>query len=206
MRISSDKLFNRISPVYGLFYAKQGRYYSGAMELLQKELDLSLFERALDLGSGTGVLASVLEDTGLSVMGVDSAARMVELARKKAASDRVHFMEGNVLEGLPFGDKFFDVSFASYVAHGLVAEDRKKLYQEMSRITKHWVLFLDYSQERSLLTNIVEWLEGGDYFHFIQNAGREMEECAHQMQTCFTEVRIIPVAPRANWYMCRVGE
>lgn len=206
MRMSNEKLFNTISPVYGLFYGKQRRYYSGAMEILCKELDISLFAKALDLGSGTGVLASVLGEKGLQVTGVDSARRMVEFAQKKVGSDGVQFREGNVLEGLPFNDKSFDLSFASYVAHGLVSEERKKLYQEMSRITKEWVLFLDYSKERSILTNVVEWLEGGDYFHFIQNAGGEMEECAHQMQSCFKEVRIIPLAPRANWYMCRVGE
>jgi len=107
---------------------------------------------------------------------------------------------------LPFKDKSFDVAISSYVAHGLEEEEKKRMYAEMSRITKKYVIIHDYNNERSFQTSIIEWLEGGDYFHFIKNAESEMKECLSEMKTCFAEVRIIKVGVRANWYICKLIE
>ncbi|WP_132102071.1 hypothetical protein [Dehalobacter sp. MCB1] len=66
----------------------------------------------------------------------------------------------------------------------------------MSRITRHFVIINDYNEKRSLLVNIAEWLEGGDYFNFIKKAQDEMKEV-------FDEVRIVNVGSRAACNICR---
>jgi len=66
----------------------------------------------------------------------------------------------------------------------------------MSRITRNYVIIHDYNSEKSLVTSIIEWLEGGDYFRFILNAEEEM-------QKYFKEVRVIDVDKRASWYICK---
>ena len=104
---------------------------------------------------------------------------------------------------MPFGDKSFDVSIASYVAHGLTADERKLMYAEMSRVTEKWVIIYDYNKKRSLLTSFIEWLEGGDYFHFIRDAEPEMKDCVSEMKTCFSDVKVINVDVMANWYICK---
>lgn len=53
---------------------------------------------------------------------------------------------------------------------------RKIVYGEMSRVAKHKVIFHDYDEERSFITDMAERLEGGDHFNFIKNAKAEMEE------------------------------
>ena len=51
--------------------------------------------RVLDLGCGTGVLALLLAGDGLAVTGVDPAAASIDVARRKAGADRVHWILGD---------------------------------------------------------------------------------------------------------------
>jgi hypothetical protein len=92
------------------------------------------------------------------------------------------------------------------VAHGLVKEDRKKMYQEMGRVTRERVIIYDYNERTSPFTSFVERLEGGDYFQFIRYALQEMEECVSEMKLCFSEVQVVNVSHRAAWYICKPKE
>ncbi|WP_335979817.1 MULTISPECIES: class I SAM-dependent methyltransferase [Streptomycetaceae] len=49
----------------------------------------------LDIGCGTGVLALLLADRGLDVVGVDPALASVEVARAKPGADRVRWLHGD---------------------------------------------------------------------------------------------------------------
>jgi len=200
---SSSLLFNLIAPVYGLFYQVQKKRFAEVIENVEEELDLSSFETIIDIGCGTGALCSVLNDKGLTVTGLDPAKKMLEIAMNKPENKNVRFIYGDVLEGLPFDDNSFDVAIASYVAHGLEAEERKRMYAEMGRVTNKWVVIYDYNDKRSLLISAIEWLEGGDYFHFIRNAEPEMRDCISEMKSCFSEVKVINVDTRAAWYICK---
>ncbi len=52
--------------------------------------------RVLDIGCGTGVLALLLADRGVRVIGVDPAAASLDVARGKPGSDRVTWVEAEV--------------------------------------------------------------------------------------------------------------
>jgi len=203
---SSEFLFNVIAPVYGLFYRRQKNRYAEVLKGMQIELNLKLYKTVLDVGCGTGALCSALYENGLAATGIDLAEKMLRTAKKNPENKGVRFVRGNATETLPFADKRFDVSIASYVAHGLSRQDRKKLYAEMSRVTKHKVILHDYNQRRKLLTTIIEWLERGDYFRFIQNAETEMKECCSQTGACFSSVRVVNVGANAAWYICTPQE
>ena len=195
-------LFNTIAPVYGLFYQKQKKRYREIVRHAARELNLSGNESILDVGCGTGALCSVLHEAGFSVTGVDPAQNMLAVAKRQPENEDIRFLQADALEQLPFADKSFDLSIASYVAHGLQKSERMKLYAEMRRITKEKVILFDYNQNRSLTTSLVEWLERGDYFRFIKNPKGEMESCVSEMEKCFSEVRVIDVDKRAAWYVC----
>lgn len=188
-------LFDLIAPIYGLFYDYQKKHYSSILDKAQNELDLSSYQTVIDVGCGTGALCSVLNQRGFTVTGVDPARKMLNIARKKQENKAIKFIKASGLERLPFEDKSFDVSIASYVAHGLKADERKIMYAEMSRISKYLVVIYDYNENRSVITDIIEWLEGGDYFNFIKEAEREMKEYFH-------DVRVIDATLRAAWYVC----
>jgi hypothetical protein len=72
----------------------------------------------------------------------------------------------------------------------------------MSRVAKHYVIIHDYNANRSVLTSLIEYLEGGDYFYFIKHARRELQECKAELDRCFSQVEVIQVGKRANWYIC----
>lgn len=190
-----SSVFDLIAPIYGLFYDNQKKHYSEILDRLQKEMEFSKYRKVIDVGCGTGALCSVLNQRGFAVTGVDPAKKMLRIARRKQENATIEFVQANALEGLPFEDKSFDVSFASYVAHGLKGHERKTMYAEMSRITKHLVIIYDYSGKRSVLTSAIEWLEGGDYFNFIKVVKPELRDSFYDMSA-------IDVALRGALYIC----
>ena len=195
-------LFNTIAPIYGLFFRRQKRKFTEVIARVQPELDLASFTTILDVGCGTGALCSVLKEIGLEVTGIEPAEKMLAIAKRKTKGQAINLMQANVLEGLPFDKNSFDLSIASYVAHGLLPQERKRLYKEMGRVTKEYVVIYDYNQKRSALTSFVEWAEGGDYFRFIKSAEKEMKGCVTELKSCFSEVKIVDVDVRAAWYIC----
>lgn len=154
-----------------------------------------MYEKVLDLGCGTGALCSVLNEKGLKVTGVDAAEKMLNIAKKRNKDKDISFVLADILKKLPFEDNSFDISIASYVAHGVSKYERKHMYAEMSRVTKNKIIIYDYNQNRALMTSIIEWFERGDYFNFIKEAENEMKNS-------FSEVKVIDVDTRAAWYIC----
>lgn len=188
-------IFNRIAPIYGLFYNYQKRYYKRALTGALSEVNLAANESIVDVGCGTGALCSVLNQMGYKVTGIDPAKRMLDIASRHPENKGINFIQGSILEKTPFQDKCFDVSISSYVAHGLKATERKQMYAEMNRITKNLIIIYDYNQKRSIWVDIIEWLEGGDYFNFIENINIELEKS-------FAKVSIIQVSEMASCYIC----
>ncbi|MGI6679076.1 MAG: class I SAM-dependent methyltransferase [Dehalobacterium sp.] len=194
-------LFNRISGVYGLFFAWQVRNYQGILKKVRHDLDLSLYNNVIDIGCGTGALCYALHQYGLAVTGIDPAEKMIRIAQQKTEQRMkgplLQFMQGDVLRGLPFEDKSFDLAFASYVAHGFEPEERRIMYGEMKRVAKNLVVLVDYNEGRSLITNLVEWLEGGAYFNFIKTVKDELQEQFENMQE-------INIGKRSSLYLCAI--
>lgn len=195
----STGLFNFIAPLYGLFFTYQKQRYAKNLIAMQHYLK---GETILDVGCGTGALCSALADRGLAVTGIDPASKMLSIAKKKNQDMPITFIQADATKPLPFADKQFDLAIASYVAHGMHKEMRDNLYRHMSRVTKHYVIIHDYNANRSPLTSLIEYLEGGDYFHFIKHAQNEMQQCISDLQHCFSKVEVVQVGKRANWYIC----
>ena len=189
-------VFDWIAPIYGLFYKRQIRQFQKVIDQLSAEIDITDGQTAIDVGCGTGALCAVLTNKGLKVTGADPSVPMLRVAAKKHTGQNISFTRANALERMPFEDGSFDLTFTSYVLHGLKAADRKTMYAELGRITKDYVIIHDYNEKRSLHTTIVEWLEGGDYFGFIKNAPREISDS-------FDQVRTVTVGSRAVCYICK---
>ena len=187
-------VFNIIAPFYGRFYEYQKKRFVSVLDDMKDILSSGLYRTVLDVGCGTGALCDVLEQRGFVPTCVDPAQKMLDTASKKQGVRNITYVNADVLEGLPFEDNSFDVSISSYVAHGLKEDERKNMYAEMSRVTKELVIIYDYNEKRALATDIIEFLEGGNYFSFIKNAKRELREFAENLQ-------IYNVGPKASWYV-----
>ena len=185
------RLFDRISIPYAWFFAGQTRSYATCFERGRFALPDPAGKLALDIGCGTGAFTNALRADGWQVQGVDVANGMVAQARRRGVPCAV----ANVLEGLSYADHSFDLVSAAYVAHGLKAEARLALFHEAKRLSRGVVLFHDYTADRRLLTSIIEYAEGGDYFNFIQTVQDEL-------RSVFKELNVVRVGPYAAWYVC----
>lgn len=187
-------LFNKIAPVYGMFFGYQVRNFKTVIDIAGTQIYIPEHESFLDIGCGTGALPYVLSELGNNTTGVDAALRMIKLAKAHNAGNKTKFAVGDVLTGLDFADKSFGIVIASYVAHGMNEKDRKKLYGEARRLARKMIIFHDYNKTRSLGSDLIEWLEGGDYFNFIKIAESELKEY-------FGNVQVIPVGKKSAWYV-----
>lgn len=189
------KLFDKIAPIYGLFFDFQVKYFTKIEKRVRAEIDISKYKTVLDIGCGTGALCKVLYEKNLEVVGVDPSKGMLAQANKRLKGNPIELILIDPNKSLPFEDKSFDLVIISYVVHGLEEEKRIKLYKEMKRLAKEMVIVYDYNERRGLLTTIIEYLENGDYFNFIKIAEKEMGKV-------FNKVKKIDVDKRAAWYLC----
>lgn len=92
-------------------------------------------ERVLDVGCGTGSLASALlaDHPEVEIVGVDPSAAFVAAARARVAAPRARFVVGDARD-LTFPDDSFDRSFSMLVLN-FVPEPRRAA-GEMRRVTR----------------------------------------------------------------------
>jgi len=189
-----NNLFNIIAPVYGMFFGYQVGNFRTVIDKASTQIDIPEHSSFLDVGCGTGALPFVLSERGYQTTGVDAAPRMIQLAQNYNTGNKTSFAVGNVLNKLVFDSNSFDIVIASYVVHGMNEKDRKQLYAEARRLARKMIIFHDYNKKRSLGIDLIEWLEGGDYFNFIKIAEFELMEY-------FGNVQVIPVGKKSSWYI-----
>jgi SAM-dependent methyltransferase len=92
-------------------------------------------DRVLDVGTGTGALASTLEATMTSgeVVGIDPSNGFLAYAKKNAKSDRVRFEVGDA-QVLRYKDASFDKTMSQLVMNFI--PDHNKAIGEMRRVTR----------------------------------------------------------------------
>ncbi len=188
---SHTRLFNRIAFAYQWFFKRQVSSYKDIIFRFNKYLDLHKGADILDIGCGTGAFAYSLKESGYNVTGVDAASAMIEKAKK----NNVYCLQGDVVEGLNFSDNSFDLVVASYVVHGLDREGREEMFKEAARISRNKVIFHDYNKKRNFFIDVIEYLEGGGYFSFVENGVSEMEQV-------FESVKVVPIGAWNAWYIC----
>jgi ubiquinone/menaquinone biosynthesis C-methylase UbiE len=92
-------------------------------------------DRVLDVGTGTGALASALEaaTTSSEIMGIDPSAGFISYAKKNVKSGRASFEVGDA-QALRFKDAAFDQTMALLVMNFI--PDHNKAIVEMRRVTR----------------------------------------------------------------------
>lgn len=96
----TDKLYT--DPTIASFYDVENEWMDDS------ETCFEMAEQAgsvLDLGCGTGLLAAALADGKRRVVGVDPAAAMLDIARKREGGAAVHFVEADA-RTLDLGESF----------------------------------------------------------------------------------------------------
>jgi len=96
------------------------------------------FERALDVGCGSGLSTIALKEIAARVVGVDSSAEMIALAPKNSGIE----FEVADAEHLPFAEGEFDLLTVSQAIHWF---DRARFLREARRVTcaGAWLIIFD---------------------------------------------------------------
>lgn len=114
--------------------------FTGGGEILdfkEKEMILSLVEPKnkiiLDIATGTGRFAELLERQGGKVIGVDASKEML-------THNRVECIQGDALN-LPFKDDSFDITISMRFFHLLETEDIEDFIVEVARVSREKFVF-----------------------------------------------------------------
>jgi len=117
-----------------LLLGKQAEYDRSIVDLL----DLNQGDRVLDLGCGTGVLTRMIADrldtkSGGFAVGIDAAAKMIRVARKRRQSETCRF-EVVAAEDLPYDNGAFHAVVSSLFFHHVPLDLKKTALKEAWRV------------------------------------------------------------------------
>lgn len=121
---------------------------------------------ALDVATGTGILARALAQRGQRVTGVDLSVRM--LAQRAKTRLRLG-IAGAQMDArlLAFPDRAFDTVTISMALHEFPTDDRRRILAEMIRVSRRYVLVADFDGPQAFAIQLVERLERSHYRDFV---------------------------------------
>ena len=158
---SSNKNHSEDVFLYGRFFIEK--------ELLKILQNLPIGSRILDIGSGTGHLASMMKELGYEVLGLEPSKEMINHAKNNFPD--IEFREGvSVL--LPFPDNYFDFIISIEVMRYLSSEDVINTYKEILRVLKKDGLFM--------VTHVNKYSTDGYYLYYkIKNMLKNLKNQHH---------------------------
>ena len=134
-----DKLAKNYSAEMGKSLQFSGKGHSFFLKAKAKKISNLIFSlgnsklKILDVGCGTGALHPFLENSKLSIHGVDVSEQSLEIARKNCPDSEFSHYDGGTL---PYGDDQFDAAFCVCVLHHVDPLMRNHFMAEMYRVVK----------------------------------------------------------------------
>ncbi len=225
--LRTQRLFSMVAPFYDLVLARSmTRVYRNAVDLLlrtdlhapgprptppgpglsilsppgrQQPHDLHPAPSALDVGTGTGLLASELARAGFQVTAIDSCSAMLRVAqRHRPSAARYILAEAHLASRQPGAP--FDVVCAGMLLPGLPREYREEVLADMVRSARNAVMVVDYFPPGNLITATVERLEGSHYREFLHEFGDDLAGvAASALVHPLTATCALYVLPLSHW-------
>lgn len=170
----AEFIFNLIAPFYGKIDAALQKDYYIICESVNKKIPMSNYT-VLDIGTGTGAwLSAIAKYSNKKVVGTDFSQKMIDQARIKHPEFEFVLSDGENLSS--FADDSFDIVTASFVLHGMKAEQRAIVLKEMKRVARKYVFIHDFHKKTALFVRILEFLERSDYINFKKYFTSEMKD------------------------------
>jgi ubiquinone/menaquinone biosynthesis C-methylase UbiE len=125
----------------------------------------------VDVGCGTGALASELAHKCRRVVGVESSARMVEFAeqrRQRSNPGTVEFLHANAADLSQHFGREFDCAILLFVVHEMPADQRLPVLQELKKVATSMII-ADYTVPHprnpyGMLGRMIEFMAAGQHY------------------------------------------
>ncbi|NPA66993.1 MAG: class I SAM-dependent methyltransferase [Chlorobi bacterium] len=185
-------IFNLIAPLYSKFDKSLQKGFKESVKKLDDKVVIA-GKSVLDIGTGTGAWGAAINKLGPShVTGIDFSEKMIQTARKKHPEINYKHIDAENLSEFP--DNTFDIVTASFVLHGVKENKRRKLLEEMKRVSKKYVVLHDFMGKTPFTVKILEFLERSDYKHFKKNF-------CNELKSFFTSAEKIPARYGSGLYI-----
>ncbi|WP_377889944.1 class I SAM-dependent methyltransferase [Alkalihalobacillus sp. R86527] len=148
--------------------------YKEILNAIYNEVMQSKGAKVLDIGFGTGVLASRLYEAGHDINGIDFSNEMIRIAQLKMPY--AHLIEWDLSNGLPehFKQKQYDFIISTYALHHISDQEKVTFIEELlpklsegGKILIGDVAFENRSKlEECRHNNLHHWDEDEFYFAF----------------------------------------
>jgi len=189
------KVYDFCEPI--LLLGKQGAYNREIVALLALEPG----QRVLDLGCGTGELTRMIADNldvarGGQAVGVDAAAKMIQVARKKRGNDTCRF-DVVAAESLPYEDASFDAVVSSLFFHHVDLDLKQRTLAASFRVLKPGgkLVIADMHIPTTWMGWLVSWTSR---WFFMQP--QIAENIRGMLPNVMTEAGFSPPEIRANYF------
>jgi ubiquinone/menaquinone biosynthesis C-methylase UbiE len=132
---------DELAEKYADWYQTERGSYVGANEYLclAEHIGDCSGKKIIEVGSGTGFFLRKFALKAEEAVGFDLTPGMLEAGRKiaEAKGIEISFIQGNVLEGLPFADNYFDIVYSnSMIEFFKKGKEANKVLAEMWRLLK----------------------------------------------------------------------
>lgn len=175
---SMKRLYNRFHNYYGGIERSLGPKLDNVLSRTVAGFPDIKNRTVLEYACGSGLLSLKLARLFKSLEGRDSSEGMIGRARRRADAEGVgnaSFRAGNILEPDEEPDSY-DYVFVSFALHLFSPETEMKILGHLLRIAREAVVIIDHGRKWSIVTAVVEWLEGGYYDVFIKQDFRQFAE------------------------------
>lgn len=186
----AEGVFSRIAPIYDLFLGRPlTSLYRNAVEQMLSAIPTlcptsqkPTCVTALDVGTGTGLMAAVLAERGFIVNAIDTCENMLKAARRRRPNV-AQFSCAPAHSSSMHPEAPFDLVCAAMLMHGLPRAYRRQSLIDMARAAKHAVMIVDYAPPCRLLTAAIERLEGSFYQDFLHEFPEDLSGCFADVST-----------------------
>ncbi|SJZ31248.1 class I SAM-dependent methyltransferase [Selenihalanaerobacter shriftii] len=190
------KFYKIVMPAFKFISKRMRKGYQSGFPIIEKKVNLSKKTTVLDVGTGTGGLASLFLDYTSHITGIDLSPEMIKEAKKKFG-DQINFIEMPAHELERFSNNQFNLVTAAYSLHDMDNQYRLKVLQEMHRIAEDRVIFFEFIKNNSLIIRAVEALEGSFYHDFVNDIDKQLNQV-------FPTYEIIKLNKRMGLYICEI--
>ncbi len=164
-------LFDRWAPVYNIMDIFISKIRHKVVDFVQPMQGAKI----LDVATGTGKQAMAFGEKGYDVIGIDLSESMLQRAKKENRYPNVRFEIADATK-IPFDDTSFDVTCISFALHDMPPSVRKKVLQEMVRVTKLTgvLVVIDYTLpedkiKKMMMYHFIKLNESKYYPHFAKS-------------------------------------